>query len=336
MCIYPKYKLNPKYLPNKKNGGNPPACRDERKRWIKIDCNKCYECRKKYSREWKIRLIEELRSNNDAYFITLTFSEESYNELKKKYDLKDENKIATKAIRLLLERIRKEKGKSIKHFFVTELGHEKTKRLHLHGITWNKEYTECLLNKWKYGITFTGTYVSIATMNYIVKYITKKDIDNIDFNGIILATPGLGKSYLNRIDAKINEYNGYKTNTNYTLPNGVEIPLPKYYKNKLYDESQRNALWTKLLDDDEFYINGWKYKGSDKDEENKLLEEARLLSYEMDKTRWDLIEKNKSMKRLKSSILMSNEQFEDNVLETLNELSNNEFLKMFNEKNNEF
>ena len=46
MCIYPKYRLNPKYLPNKKNGGNPPACGDERKRWIKIDCNKCYECRK--------------------------------------------------------------------------------------------------------------------------------------------------------------------------------------------------------------------------------------------------------------------------------------------------
>ena len=56
----------------------------------------------------------------------------------------------------------------------------------------------------------------------------------------------------------------------------------------------------------------------------------------MDKTRWDLIEKNKTMKRLKSSILINNEQFKDNVLETLNELSNNEFLKMFNERNNEF
>ena len=138
-------------------------------------------------------------------------------------------------------------------------------------------------------------------MNYIVKYITKKDIENIDFNGIILATPGLGKGFLKRQDAKLNVYNGYKTNTNYTLPNGIEIPLPKYFKNKLYDESQRNALWTKLLDDDEFYINGWKYKGSDKDTEYKLLEEARQLGYEMDKTRWDLLEKEKTEKRMRNS-----------------------------------
>ena len=42
--------------------------------------------------------------------------------------------LATKAIRLCLERVRKQTGKSIKHWFITELGHEKTERLHLHGV----------------------------------------------------------------------------------------------------------------------------------------------------------------------------------------------------------
>ena len=56
----------------------------------------------------------------------------------------------------------------------------------------------------------------------------------------------------------------------------------------------------------------------------------------MDKTRWDLLEKPKSMKRLKTSFLLSNEQFAENVMETLNEISNKEFLNMFNERNNVF
>ena len=43
----------------------------------------------------------------------------------------NDNEIATKAIRLTLERIRKKTGKSIKHWFITEKGHEETERLHL-------------------------------------------------------------------------------------------------------------------------------------------------------------------------------------------------------------
>ena len=67
---------------------------------------------------------EELRENPNAYFMTLTIDDKSYKELKKKSDDKTDNGIATKAIRLMLERIRKKTGKSIKHWFVTELGHE--------------------------------------------------------------------------------------------------------------------------------------------------------------------------------------------------------------------
>ena len=46
MCLYPKLILNRKYLPNKKNGGIPPKCPDERLRYVTAACGKCYECRK--------------------------------------------------------------------------------------------------------------------------------------------------------------------------------------------------------------------------------------------------------------------------------------------------
>ena len=78
-------------------------------------------------------MSEENRQTPNAYFLTLTIDDKSYKQLKQKYKLKDNNDIATQAIRLCLERVRKLTGKSVKHWFITELGHEKTERLHLHG-----------------------------------------------------------------------------------------------------------------------------------------------------------------------------------------------------------
>ena len=82
-------------------------------------------------REWLVRMSEELRTEPNAYFITLTISDENYEILKNICNSEDDNTIATKAIHLMLERIRKKTGKSIKHWFTTELGHEKTERLPL-------------------------------------------------------------------------------------------------------------------------------------------------------------------------------------------------------------
>ena len=136
MCLYPKLIPNKRYLPTKKNGVVPPVCPDERLRYVTAACGECYECRKQKQRQWVVRMSEENRQTPDAYFLTLTIDDKSYKQISKKYKLKDNNDIATKAIRLCLERIRKLTGKSVKHWFITELGHEKTERLHLHGIVW--------------------------------------------------------------------------------------------------------------------------------------------------------------------------------------------------------
>ena len=82
MCLYTKYIENPKYKPNKKNDYNPPVCEDRRLFYVPVKCGKCIECRQQKQRAWIVRLSEELRSGNGAgLFVTLTFNEESYNEL---------------------------------------------------------------------------------------------------------------------------------------------------------------------------------------------------------------------------------------------------------------
>ena len=47
MCYFTKKVLNKRFLPNRKNGWNPPVCTDERFRYVEVECGHCFECRKK-------------------------------------------------------------------------------------------------------------------------------------------------------------------------------------------------------------------------------------------------------------------------------------------------
>ena len=100
----------------------------------------------------------------------------------------------------------KQTGKSVKHWFITELGHEKTERLHLHGIVWGLGNGKKETDNWKYGITFTGYFVNEKTINYITKYMLKIDEKHPKFRGKVLCSAGIGAGYLKREDAKRHVY----------------------------------------------------------------------------------------------------------------------------------
>ena len=196
-------------------------------------------------------------------------------ELSNTYNITDDNEIATKAIRLCLERIRKQTGKSIKHWFTTELGHEKTERLHLHGIVWGLGNGEKMTNNWKYGITFTGYFVNEKTIQYITKYMTKIDEKHKDFIGKVLCSKGIGAGYVNRDDAKKHIYKPGKTIETYRLRNGSKINLPIYYRNQLFTEEEREALFLDKIEKGIIYVMGQKVHRDDEEYYLKLLEEGR-------------------------------------------------------------
>ena len=89
MCLYPKLIKNRRYVPNKKNGGVPPQCPDERLRYVTAACGKCMECRQQKQRQWLVRMSEELRQEPNAYFITLTIDDKSYSELSNTLEYRD-------------------------------------------------------------------------------------------------------------------------------------------------------------------------------------------------------------------------------------------------------
>ena len=74
MCLYPKIIKNRKYTATKKNNGNIPEIQDERVQYVAIGCGNCIECRKQKANNWRIRIIEELKNNNNATFVTMTIS----------------------------------------------------------------------------------------------------------------------------------------------------------------------------------------------------------------------------------------------------------------------
>ena len=151
MCLYPKLIKNPKYRPNKKNNYNPPICEDDRVLYVPVGCGNCIECRNQKKREWQTRMNEEIKHDNTGQFITLTFNNEELQRLTEETGIQESNAVATLAVRRFLERWRKKYKKSVKHWLVTELGHNGTERIHLHGILFTKENKETIENIWKYG-----------------------------------------------------------------------------------------------------------------------------------------------------------------------------------------
>ena len=186
----------------------------------------------------------------------------------------------------------------------TELGHNGTERIHLHGIIFTKETKETIESIWKYGNIWVGTFVNTKTINYIIKYITKIDEDHKGFKSIILSSAGIGKEYITRQDAKNNKYNGENTKETYILPSGTRTALPIYYRNKIYTDEERERLWINKLDKQERYVMGIRISvKKDENEYNKVLEQAQKdnerLGYGNRNEEWNKKEYNVTLNKLR-------------------------------------
>jgi hypothetical protein len=279
MCVNEKQILNKRYLPTKKNGFNPPKCKDERARYVPAKCGYCIECKKTKARNWKIRLIEELKYNKThAVMVTLTIDTPSYIELTKETEgkgYKKQNNIISLASRRFFERYRKKNGKYPRYWLVSELGQKNHEHIHMHGIIWTEETIENIKKLWKYGHAHVSSskenkgWVNIQTINYIVKYVTKPDTKHKYFKPIVRNSKGMGLAYIKTHDAKQNK----KLNPDhmqYRLPNGKNCALPDYYKNHIYTDAEKETLFTNNISNPFTYIQGEKILKTD----YKNIEEA--------------------------------------------------------------
>lgn len=307
MCLYEKRVLNPKYTKNKKNQGQVPLVPDERVRYIPVGCGKCIECRKEKQREWQVRLQEDIKENTNGKFIVLTFSNESIAKIHEQHTIKTDtegkrvkvpirelegyeidNAIATRAMRLFLERWRKEYKTSVRHWLITELGHNGTENVHMHGIIWTNETYETIRDMWNYGYIWPRpehkrkTWVNAQSVNYMTKYVSKIDKQHKEYRPIILTSSGIGGNYTKGKTWKENIYNGTETNETYRTSTGHKIALPKYYKNKIYNDWQKELLWLQKLEKQEKWVRGERIDISQNEEAYKrALEWHRRINREL-------------------------------------------------------
>lgn len=329
MCLYPRMIKNPKYRVNKKNGGIIPPILDERAIHVPIGCSKCMECRKQKARDWQIRLQEDIKHNTNGKFITLTFSNESIKkinadiptvEIKGKYvegeyvekeipieGYRRDNAIAKRGLRLFLERWRKKYKRSLRHWLVTELGHNGTENIHMHGIVWTNEPMEEVERVWEYGYTWkhkiekhklTGqlikvNYVSDRTVNYCVKYVSKIDEKHKTYQSEVLTSPGIGNGYTKNEsgDWTKKKFKGEDTDETYRTRTGHKIAMPIYWRNKIYTDTEKEQLWLIKLNKEERWICGERIDISKSEQEYyRLLEFYRQkntqLGYGDDKKNW--------------------------------------------------
>lgn len=283
---------------------------DERVKYVPIGCGKCMECMKKKKREWQVRLLEEIRHDNTGKFITLTFDSKSLEYLTTKIKYPPENKdildneLATNAVRYFLERWRKDNKKSVKHWFITERGHNGTERIHLHGILFTNKNKEYIEKKWLYGKIFIGNFVNEKTINYIIKYCTKLDKQHKEFIPKILTSAGIGKKYTERPDSNQNKFKDTETKEYYRTKQGHKLALPIYYRNKIYTEDEREKLWLNKLDKEERYVGGERVSVKNGEEEYfKLLKHYRAknqrLGFGNDKSQWEKKEYQQQLNLLK-------------------------------------
>lgn len=227
--------------------------KDKRLYYIEIPCGKCQECKRKRASEWRARLSVELKENPDAQFITLTFNDETL----EKYKDTEANETAAIFARRLTKNCNKQKIK-IKRYLVPEIGGEDSERLHFHGIVW-PSLTEKQWEKiWPYGIVDIGYECSEKTIGYIVKYIFKPNEKFPDYEPRIFTSPGIGISYINSYDSRHNIFKR-ETDTKLKTEKGMKIELPRYWKQKMYTEEEREEIYLRNLEKNEKWVDGIKF-----------------------------------------------------------------------------
>ena len=230
--------------------------------YLEVPCGYCHSCQKSYNNQYRIRLLYECRKYppGTCLFITLTFDDDN---------LKKFSKDTNKAVRLFLDRLRKDYGKQIRHWFVCEFG-TLHGRPHYHGILFNvpRELMDgynsdvpghhpLLASRWMYGFVFVG-YVSEETCSYITKYVTKS-INGDKVRPRIISSHGIGDNYLNTDESKLHKFGGcYQP---FMVVNGFPQAMPRYYYNKVFTEvDKRNMVLDRYIDPPvEFSWQGQKF-----------------------------------------------------------------------------
>lgn len=195
---------------------------------IKIDggppvpCRKCRACRIARARTWAVRILHEMAVSDSAAFVTLTYREE---------DLPFDLSLSKRAFVLFMKRLRKELApRKVRYFACGEYG-EKRGRPHYHVILFNVSLRDkpVIEQAWPCGFVHMGS-VTYDSARYVADYLQKDDRrEKWDDREppFSLKSQGLGRDYIDNVGL-----DGFTT-MGYIRIRGVDLEMPRYYKQRL-------------------------------------------------------------------------------------------------------
>lgn len=205
-----------------------------------VPCGKCPACRRNYQLQWIIRLQEEQKHSEAAYFVTLTYSDVHGPSFDKKRCQAFLNRIQHRC---------KYKGVTLKYFFVSEHC-PSSGRPHHHAIFFLDRYldnfSQFIADGWPFGF-ITVSDCNQKRINYVTGYCLKKQGNAVDWSSLPdelnpdkcrLISKGLGLKYLSD---RVKAYHKDGLVHTYSLGN-MYAELPRYYKDKLFDEDDKEVI----------------------------------------------------------------------------------------------
>lgn len=207
---------------------------------VEVPCGKCPACRRNYQLQWIIRLTEQARHSDAAYFVTLTYADDHEPSFDKKRVQKFLNRLQHKA---------KYHGATLKYFLVSEFC-PSTGRPHHHAAMYLDKYldnfSKFIADGWPFGF-ITVSDLTEKRINYVTGYCLKKQSNGVDWSSLPdkynpdkcrLISRGLGIGYLSDAMTRYHKQGlvhtyGYK---------GLYAELPRYYKDKIFDEDDKEII----------------------------------------------------------------------------------------------
>lgn len=279
MCMFPTFRhvvVNNPYF-------RPFTC------LVQCSCGKCVECLNSRVRDWSFRCFCEFKNYHydECSFVTLTYDEEHRLLHEQNEDWKEDFQ---KFMKRLRKQVFKKYGKKIRFVCTSEFG-ELRGRIHRHmllfGLPYDIQNPLMIEKAWRNG------FIKLKTCNprrirYCLKYMMNPVVKDkkSEFFFLFSRRPGLGYSELPKIKNYVSKCVDKQGNTptSYYL-NGYMYRLPRYVRERVYDEVQRgqqleatNRQSHEAIKQLENKYRCYGREKFDQDRMNVVYENARLLN----------------------------------------------------------
>lgn len=212
-----------------------------------MPCGRCPACLRNRQNEWVFRLNEEMKISPYSYFFTLTYRDDDLPVEMCDVPLKIEIPTLSKRdIQLFLKRLRK-KGMKFKYHIVGEYGPQ-TLRPHYHGLLFSQKpiSQDDLLSAWQHQDLLYKVMEPCygrSAAGYVTKYLCQvpflpdylKELPR-KFRPFTMCSNGIGLTYLECHSDIVSKKVGQLED--FVVMDGHKLPMPRYYRNKLFPVSQ--------------------------------------------------------------------------------------------------